>query len=449
MKSTLKNALPLLAIVSIVATASPFKLGQTCAPLKISVDGDGYLRLAREGRAVYAKTATITITSAGKVITEAGDTLLPTISAPANTQRLEVDLEGNILAVRAATKSPLGRLVLAIFPEGAVLNEKNGVLLAGDRPKLGSPGEGTSGVIRMVTPTKPKPAVETKASAPVELKSLQEPEQKPDQKPDQKPLLTGPIGPSGSKLEPAKAETVKPALKTGPTKIVALASAEVEGDHILLGEIAQVEADAATAQTLNQVDLGDAPILGAKRTVDRARILSRLKAAGFDTEKIELIVPATIEVKRKGQTITQAQFNYAALKAVYESTGIQTEYVPADEIGPDFLAPAGKFALVPETISGVNTDVATVKVAVYVGTARVNSRTIKLKAKVAPALVKSGAPVKVFFRAGGATVETQGIARSSGKAGDTISVEVKVVGASEKTLHSGTLMANGAVEVKL
>lgn len=445
MKSTLKNALPLLAIVSIVATASPFRLGQTCAPLKISVDGEGYLRLAREGRAVYAKTATITVTSAGKVISEAGDTLLPTISAPANTQRLEVDLEGNIFAVRAATKSPLGRLVLAIFPEGAVLNEKDGVLLAGDRPKLGNPGEGTSGVIRMVTPTKPKPTVETKASAPVELKSLQEPEQKPEQK----PVLTGPIGSSGSKLEPAKPETVKPALKTGPTKIVALASAEVEGDHILLGEIAQVEADAATAQTLNQVDLGDAPILGAKRTVDRARILSRLKAAGFDTEKIELIVPATIEVKRKGQTITQAQFNYAALKAVYESTGIQTEYVPADEIGPDFLAPAGKFALVPETISGVNTDVATVKVAVYVGTARVNSRTIKLKAKVAPALVKSGAPVKVFFRAGGATVETQGIARSSGKAGDTISVEVKVVGASEKTLHSGTLMANGAVEVKL
>jgi hypothetical protein len=447
-----------LLVAAVVATASPFRFGQVQQPVKIQVDGEGHLRLSREGRAVYAKSASLTVAN-GKIATVDGDALLPTIVAPANTQKLEVDLEGNVYAIRAASKTKLGRIVLAVFPAEAVLNEKDGVLYASDRPKLANPGEDTNGVIRVEAAPAPKTKVETKSAAPIEIK-LNDPKpetKKPDTLPavdagTSKPVLSGPIGSSGSKLDPkpvptSQAPTTK--AKVGPAKIVAVASAEVEGPNILLGEVATIEADEAVAATLKLVDLGESPILGAKRTVDRARILARLKAAGFETDKIELIVPAMIEVKRKGQNITQAQFNYAALKAVYESTGIQTEYVPDEESGPDFLAPAGPFALVAETISGLNAEVATIKVAVYVGTKRVNSRTVKLKAKTPIVAVKSGAPVKVFFRAGAAMVETQGIAKSSGKAGDTISVEVKVAGATEKTIHSGVLLPSGAVEVKL
>ena len=451
------KAAVVLLVATVVATASPFRFGQVQQPVKIQVDGDGHLRLSREGRAVYAKSASLTVAN-GKIVTVDGDALLPTIIAPANTQKLDVDLEGNVFAIRSASKSKLGRIVLAVFPADAVLNEKDGVLYASDRPKLANPGEDMYGVIRVEAAAAPKPKVETKSAAPIEIK-LNDPKpevKKPDTLPavdsvGSKPVLSGPIGSSGSKLDPkpssGQPSSTKP--KVGPAKIVAVASAEVEGPNILLGEVATIEADEAVAATLKLVDLGESPILGAKRTVDRARILARLKAAGFDTDKIELIVPALVEVKRKGQNITQAQFNYAALKAVYESTGIQTEYVPDEESGPDFLAPAGPFALVAETISGLNAEVATIKVAVYVGTKRVNSRTVKLKAKTPIVAVKSGAPVRVFFRAGAAMVETQGIAKSSGKAGDTISVEVKVAGATEKTIHSGVLLPSGAVEVKL
>lgn len=437
-----------LAVAAIVSTASPFRFIQACAPVDVSVDGEGYLRLSREGRAVYAKSVRLAIAANGKLATPAGDNLLPSISAPSGTTDLEVDLDGNVFAVKGASKVKVGRIVLALFAEGAALSEQDGVLVAADRPKLGNPGDGTNGVIRSsaaAIPVKSQPVSEAPKTVPTETQKSA---------PTIESGGSSPIkidAPKTTKnLDPLPAVHKEPlAGKKGtPLKIVVSGSGEVAGDKVKLGDIATVEGDETSADALRQIELGDAPVIGAKRSFDRIRILAKIRAAGFDPNKIELIVPAMISVERKGQSISQDQFNAAALKAIAESPGIATEYVAADAVGPDFLAPAGAYALVPETISGVNTASALVKIAVYVGVKKVNSRSVKLTAKSLPVSIRIGSAVKVLFRAGGAMVEVQGIARGTGTVGDTISVEVKLPG-GEKTNHAGIVLKDGSVEVKL
>lgn len=421
---------PLLAILclasvaGIVATASPFQTATACQPIKVSVDGEGYLRLSREGRAVYAKSAVLVVASNGKVATAQGDAVLPTIQAPIITKSLHIDLEGNVFAVRDANRAKIGRLVLALFPEGTALDEKDGVLLSAERPKLGNPGEDANGVIRYES----IPSVSTQAKSPI---AISEPPKKDD--PDPQPETTKPI----SQQTPA------------PTKvrISAKSTPEVTGDNVTLGDIATLEGPEDVKALLAGLILGESPALGAKRSFDRQRVLARIKQAGLDLEKADITLPAMISVTRAGQSISHGEFVKAAIKALYESPGIATEYI-AEDAGPEFFAPAGPVALVAETISGVNTATATVKIAVYVGAKRINSRTLTLKAKSLPVAAKVGAPVRVCFVAGGARVEVQGVLRSAGAVGSTVQVEVRMPG-SEKTFHTGSLLASGVVEVKL
>lgn len=429
---------PLLAILcfasvtGIVASASPFQTATACQPIKVSVDGEGYLRLSREGRAVYAKSAVLVVASNGRVATAQGEAVLPTIQAPIITKSLHIDLEGNVFAVRDANRAKIGRLVLALFPEGTALEEKDGVLLAADRPKLGNPGEDANGVIRY----EPIPSVSTQAKSPI---AISEPPKKDD--PDPQPETTRPI--SQQPERPKQTQTPTP----NKLRISAKGTPEVTGDNVTLGDIATLEGPADAKALLAGLVLGDSPALGAKRSFDRQRILARIKQSGIDLEKADITLPAMISVTRAGQSIGHAEFAKAAIKALYESPGIATEYI-AEDAGPEFFAPAGPVALVAEAISGVNTATATVKIAVYVGAKRINSRTLTLKAKSLPVAAKVGAPVRVCFVAGGAKVEVQGVLRTAGAVGSSVQVEVRLPG-SEKTLHTGSLLASGVVEVKL
>ncbi len=444
MKQITKGSMAtVLAVACLLVTASPFKLvPPACAPIKVTVDGEGYLRLSREGRAVYAKSAVLTVSPSGKIATESGDTLLPTIAAPIVSQSLQVDLEGNVFAVRNGSKAKIGRLVLALFPEGTALDERDGIMLATERPKLGNPGEETNGVIRTEAPK-----FETKSSSPIGINT---PKMTDDSKVTAAQVAqTQPVKPAPTKApEPVPAETKPtPAQSNARPKISGTSTAEVVNDKVTLGDILVVEAEPAKQHLYSSIEIGEAPAFGAKRVFERARILGKMKLAGIKEDEVDLLIPASITVTRKGQSIPHSEFVQAALKAVYEASGIATEYV-ADDAGPEFVAPAGPKALVVETISGVNTAVATIKVAVYVGPKRINSRTLTLRAKALPVTLKSGAPVKVVFRAGGAMVEVSGIAKNAGKTGDSILVDVRLPG-SDKTSHSGILLANGSVEVKL
>lgn len=367
-------------------------------PITVRVDGDGYLRLLRDGRAVYAKSATLTVLADGRLGTTSGDPVLPTLSVPAGTQTLTIDLEGNI----SAAGSSIGRLVLALFPASAALKEQGGILLATDRPKLGNPGEGTNGVIRTGGQTPTLPATRGESAI---------------------------------------------AIVSGKARITGRPVAEIAGDTVRLGDLATIEAAEPLRTTLAQIDLGETPAFGVRRVYDRTRIATRLRSAGIPAENVELIIPASINVTRQAQSIPHSAFIAAAQKALQENPSAAAQYA-CDETAPDFKAPMGDARLVVESVSGLNTSACSIKVAVFVDGKRINSRTVGLTATALPEVIKAGTPVKVRIVAGGATVEMSGIARTTGKVGDQISVELRPDGA-EKTLHLARVIGAGVVEVKL
>ena len=63
-------------------------------PVKVHVDGAGYMRFVRDGRVVYAKTATF-VSIDGSLGSE-GAKLLPEIPVPTTAPTITVDLQGNV-----------------------------------------------------------------------------------------------------------------------------------------------------------------------------------------------------------------------------------------------------------------------------------------------------------------------------------------------------------------
>lgn len=123
------------ALLFVLASAEP------ATPLQIRVDGEGYLRFARDGRAVYAPEASLVIRN-GQLVHEQGFGFLPPIAVP-DRASVTIELDGT---VRANGQS-VGRLVLALS-DG--MTKRDDFWATPDRPRLMNPGEETAGVIRMV-----------------------------------------------------------------------------------------------------------------------------------------------------------------------------------------------------------------------------------------------------------------------------------------------------------
>ena len=62
--------------------------------------------------------------------------------------------------------------------------------------------------------------------------------------------------------------------------------------------------------------------------------------------------------------------------------------------------------------------------------------------------IRTGSTVKVIFRSSAAEVELTGIARSTAKLGEPIQIEVRANN-TDKTIHQGTVISAGVVEVKI
>lgn len=406
--------------------------------LHAKVDGAGYLRFAREGRAVYMKKCTFGVKS-GKLVNDYGDYTLPQILVSEASDKLEIDLEGNVFAQKDGNKSRVGRLVIALFNETAALSEKEGVLVAADKPQLGNPGEETNGVIRMIDPNE-KP--ETKPAE----KPIEKPAEKPAEKPLEKPLEK-PI---------EKAPETKPIEKqpaTSGVKLVFQEKVTIMSETVSLSDVAEITGDSTIAHNLASVPLGKSPSVGSTGKLRRETILQAIRDAGFKTENYVIVLPDTVELKREANVVPAARFVDIATQAI-ALTGTKYEYELSDK-ALDVKVPAGKITLVPGIVAGINTAVASVKVIIYQVTGEgasiqikeINSQTIRFKAKITPVTIRSGNSVKVVMRTGTAEVEMLGTARTTANLGENINVEVKA--SDQRTIHMGTVIAPGVVEVKI
>lgn len=416
-----------LAILSCLITLQ----GATPTPT-IKVDGDGYLRFNRDGRAVYAKEAKLTVKE-GRVANELGHFLMPTILAPSGAT-IDGDADGNLFAVQGEQKSRIGRLVLAVFSQDAFLSESNGVLIAVDRPQLRHPGENGAGKLASVT-AKPTVKPATTESKPVAN------EAKPpanETKPSVKPT---------EEVKSNEAPAVKPETRKGP-RVDVNAVTELESDKVAFGDIAKFHGiDPTIEAKLAKIDLGPTPMLGVERSFDKGFLQGRLRQVGVKPEEVNVEIPDKVVVIRKGQSITQQQFLDAVNQAIKETSGVSVEYGCSDT-APDYRAPLGRVTLIVEGLSGINTPTLTALVGIYVEGKRINSRTLKYQAKQNPQAVKAGQNVKVVMRAGTAAVEVQGVCRTTAAVGKPTTVEVRLDG-GQKSTHQGSVIAEGIVEVRL
>jgi hypothetical protein len=358
----------------------------TLAPtltLPVRVDGEGYLRFIRDGRIVYATSATLTVE--GGLLGSKGLSLTPAVRVPTSAVKLAVDLAGNIVAQAPSGNNLCGRLVLAQFPAKPV--EDKGFLISTVRASIGSPGEGTFGVIRSSNsaPAQDNPAPTT----------------------------------------------------TSGTSIVVQPISEVSSDTVTLKDIATVRGDPQTKQLIEHISLGSAPPIGIDMPVTTYRIQALAKRAGI-TATIQ--VPPGAILRRQAQTIKQDDFVAAAIKAAQQQIGAEIPMTSADQQG-DFKAPFGQVELRPESVSTSGSNM-TVTVGIFVDGKQINSRFVNLKVD-ASARVQSGASVKVVMKSAGISVEIPGKTRTGGMLGQTVTVVTET-----GSVLTGIVVGPDRVEVK-
>lgn len=220
-------------------------------------------------------------------------------------------------------------------------------------------------------------------------------------------------------------------LKTSPPRISVRGSSEVAGERVRLGDIADIEADPETAARLAALDLGSLPPLGGRRTLGKWALQAALRDAGFPESR--LVFPPDVTVRRQGQTVATPDL-----------------VAPAQALlGPTFTLSSAPFALVvpcgTATFQAVAKppvgDATTVEVTVLVDGKPAGSRLATFR-DATPG-IRAGDPVRVSVVRGGAVVELDARAKTTGRVGGT----VQVAGPDGAVL-TATVTGPGKAEVK-
>ncbi|MFM9872234.1 MAG: hypothetical protein ACKVQS_02070 [Fimbriimonadaceae bacterium] len=400
----------------------------------IQVDGEGYLRFAHDKEVVYAKRAELSWRG-GVIVNAEGDSVWPKITIEKEPNSLEVDLRGHIKAIYSDQVIEAGRLVLAIFPDDVRPVESGKYLKLFGDADLTEPGEGLAGVIR--------PWSGTAVSAP----AASEPEKSfvrvhsPDDVPEQ-PLSQKEESVTLVKRTQKTNYTADSGwVKNGGIEVAFPDVSEVTGPSMRLGDVADIFADAETKAKLAEIDLGTSPVFGVPRQLDRNWILGKLKAAGFPIAKIRVVGPVRIQVKRVGQTITQAMFEATAV------AGIKDQYpdfeAESTKPTPDLDAPEGLLDLRVDRVDKSGSRLS-VTVVAYVDGKRINSRTLTYLNKGMPINLNVGDDVTVVVQSGGVKIETTGKVKKV----DRVSGEVLVQLSTGKQM-TGRVGKSGKIEVSL
>lgn len=378
----------------------------------LTVDGEGYLRLVRDGRAIYARTVHLGC-AGGKLGSDQGPTFLPSIPFSGDVAQIKISLQGEV----SYQGLPIGHLVIATFT-GAAPQKENDFYIAADRPSLGQPGDGLLGVLRLnggSVPLADKPTPKAPSTA----------TNKPTTNAEPRDMLS---------------DVVVPSPPEGGCGIGFAPSVEVEGQKIRLGDICKINGSPNLKSALAAIVLGEVPAIGVEVRFDLTRIRVKLRAAAIDLEKVKINIPDVVRVYRRAQRATDADFLQAATEALTQRFGqIGKLYIKQSQ--PDMMLPIGNRRLVVDQIEVLRTGYR-LGISVYVDDQRVNRRLMALETDTITPAVNVGQVVKVILRSGGATIETTGRVSRVGKPGEP--VEVTVEGGTRLT---GKVNANGTLEV--
>jgi len=288
----MKLALKALSVGAIVAIFAASAIAN-----EIRIDGEGYLRFVRDGRAIYAKTADLSIQN-GELKEKSGVSFLPPIQISQNAVDFRIAEDGWVFFRSSKGEARTARLLIARF-SSALTETENTFFVARDRAALGFATE--DGFGKIVSKTE-------------ERKTINE-----NQISNLKSQISNSNNQNALTFQRPNARTLRISLP---------ATATVEGPRFMLGEVAQCSGQGTElAKTL---DLGTAPVHGVPMLYSRERILARLTAIGL--EKAELEMGPTIEIRRAGQMITPDQLIERARAAVEAKLGLKGELICSDKL---------------------------------------------------------------------------------------------------------------------
>ena len=390
-----------------------FSVYAAVTPVKVHVDGPGYLRFMRDDRAVYAKAATFVIID-GDLGSE-GAKILPEIPIPAGAQTLKVDLQGNV----DAGSAHLGRLVLAIFPAGSTSSTTDSFFTFSERPTLTNPGEDTAGVIRTEGESVP-PSVSGSPSHPAKT-----------------PL-------------PARGKSSTSSTSAAQVEILVRQHSEVVGDAFTLGDIATISGPDDQIEAYKNVKIGATAIAGFNRIIDQRFLALKLRGTGHSEGRYVLVVPDGADVARKVKTISVQDITDLAIKTAQDKIGVKIDFRVNGGIKP-IVAPDGEVTL-EASDPDANAKGYTVVITAREGNTIVGTQTVMLVPPAQLGDVKIGDTVKVVLKAGAAVIEVEGRAITAGFVGQKIKVSITASpnsGGGKTTTHTGTVIEAGKVEVDL
>ena len=391
----------------------------------LEVDGEGYLRLIREGRVVYARQVKLASVS-GKLGTPEGATFLPSISLTGDISGVEVDLQGNVRASGIA----IGRLLIAIFEPGQAVQPNGEFFTAQDRPKLVNPGDDLAGVIRTKA-SGTKPSVKPEGKPVVKASPKIEPKQTP-----KAPV----IKPEATDTKEAE-ELVVPEPPAGGIAIALRARTVLDTPQFNLAQLGKVSGNPQLAGKARGIILGDTPPVGQERRFDYARILTKLRAVGVDPRLVRINMPEMIRVSRAGQTLGDDQFMETARAAIEEQFGASGSLI-LRQTQPSIQVPVGELKLVVDDLDAL-TNGYRVGISVYVAGSKVTRRVVTVDRVGGPAPVSAGQTVRVRIVAGAVSMETSGRVTKGSRNGEP----VEIVTADGVKL-TGVVVAPGVVEVR-
>lgn len=381
------------------------------ADLNIQVEGPGYLRFIRDGRAVYAKSANLVI-EGDRLSHEAGPKLIPEVLVR-QTGKLSVTSDGTIELASGNNKRTIGKLILAVFDGELSKSDDFGFFVASDRPQLIAAGSPESGSILLAKPAKTSQQTRSISSVQPPVKSNE-----------------------------TSARVVESASAVSENTLALKSFVELAEGDIKLSDIATASGSKEFLAKTTDLVLDPLPAFGASRRVDRGRVEIRLKQAGLDPKSIKWIGPTSTEVRRRGQSVANSEFESAASSALLSWLPKNAKFSCISQF-PPMLAPIGETKLTAgePKISG---QTAAITVSLHVNGQFVNSRTLTYRFDATAKLPPPGTKVTVFSSIGGIRVESTGKIIRVDNSTQTVEVEIS----DSKTIVTGTWLGDGKVEVR-
>lgn len=375
--------------------------------LMVRVEGDGFLRFAKNNQLLYCRQAKLTATAQGLMAAD-GSILIPRLVAPNGTTKVEASMDGTITAQSPSGKKQLGRFVIALFGQKTTFTKVGNYVATTARPTLTNPGEWIAGVIRSN-----------------ELSSVNV------------PSSLGSNQQKGTNTAPATFATAK-------AEVSIKSKSEIDTEkteQILLGSIATINGDTELVESLSRVDFGRAPLFGSRRGLTLIHVRAQIAAAGIDVRKLKINVPEGATVERLGQVLQQDVIDETVNKAMKTKFGFETKIEQKFKTNPISL-PNGPVTLDVSTITLINSEISgIVDIAVkgkITNSVRFNYTLPQLS------MIKKGDVVRLRLVSNFAKVEVNAKATTTGYLGQSISVQT-----DNGTIHTGILIGANLVEVKL